>query len=65
VLQLYSFDYGYSLVVLGKDFLSWSGGEGKRIIYNMIANSLRKIHFSENREQNNCSEIAMQRCKLM
>jgi hypothetical protein len=33
VLQLYSFDYGYSLVVLGKDFLSWSGGEGKRIIY--------------------------------
>ena len=29
--------------------------------YNMIANSLRKIHISENREKNNCSEIVLPR----
>jgi hypothetical protein len=29
--------------------------------YNMIANSLRKIHISENRDRNNCSEIVIPR----
>ena len=33
--------------------------------YNMIADSLRKINISESRETNNCSEIAISRCKLI
>ena len=32
--------------------------------YNMIADSLRKIHISENREKN-CSEIVTPTCKLI
>ena len=32
--------------------------------YNMIADSLRKIHISENRKKN-CSEIVIPRCKLI
>ena len=32
--------------------------------YNMIAGSLRKIHISENRE-NNCTKVDIPACKLI
>ena len=33
--------------------------------HNMISDSLRKIHNSENREKNICSKIDIPRCKLI
>jgi hypothetical protein len=57
---LHLFQFGYEM----SNSHIYKFSQNNLYSYNIIADSLRKIHISENRK-NNCTKIEIPRCKLI